>query len=106
MRGLFCQIHDKFQLFTDAVIILPPVGNHASAAVLNAILCIGKVSPASISQSIQRAEAKQAAEFIGFRTIMAGKILAFLILKKIVMTHLYLLCKPPEKCYNNPEVNP
>ena len=63
------------------------MGLQAIGAILNTTLRIGKAAAAAISQGIQGAIAKQAAEFLRVSTGMAGKILALLMLEKIVICH-------------------
>ena len=63
------------------------MGNQAARAVFDALFGIGKVTAAAIAQGIQRAITKQATEGFRIGIFMARKILALLMLKKIVMSH-------------------
>ena len=83
----FCQFQDFLHLIADGAIILPPVGTQAPGAVLDAIADITEAAPAPVAQSVQRAVAEQAAEALRVSPLVTGEVLAFLILKKIVMTH-------------------
>ena len=58
--------------------------NDTKFAVLNSFFSEDKISTTTFPQSIQRAIAKQAAEFFKIIYIMARKIFAFNILEKIV----------------------
>ena len=72
------------------------MGPQTEGAVLDPLLVIPEAAAAVFSQSIQGAIAEQAAELLWIRAWMAGKILTFLILEKIIMTHIassFLLIK-------------
>ena len=85
--ALLYHIQDLHHLLLDAVVVLPFVGPQASRAILIAALCIGEFAAALIPQGIQWAIAEQAAESFRIRTLMAGKIFTFPVLKKIVIRH-------------------
>ena len=60
----------------------------ATGTVLNALLGIGKITSALFSQGIKRAIAKQAAKLFCILALVAGKILAFGILKEFIIFHI------------------
>lgn len=63
------------------------MGMQAPGTVFNSVFQIDKAAAALICQAVQRAVAKQAAEGIRICTFVAGKILTFPILKKVIMAH-------------------
>ena len=63
------------------------MGLQAIGTILDPLLRIGKAAAAPVAQRVQRAIAKQAAEALRICVPVAGVILAFFILKKIVMGH-------------------
>ena len=95
-KSAFCRISlfslHQFQhfphFFTNGAVILSSMGAQAGGAVLDSILGIPEAAAALIAQAVQGAIAKQAAEAFRVRTGMAGKILTFLFLKKIVICHI------------------
>ena len=91
----FRQFHYLRHLLHHSIVVFPFVGPQAAGAVLDAGFGVGKLAAAPIPKGIQRAVAEQAAEAIRIRALMAGKVLALLMLKKIVICHfVYLLhCK-------------
>jgi len=87
----FRHLDDSRHLLADGIVILPPVGPQAIGAVLDAAFRIAEIAAALVPQSIQGAVAKQATESFWIRTGMAGKILTFPVLEKVIMGH----CVPP-----------
>ena len=87
----FGQFDDSRHLFTYFLVVFPDMRPQTVGAVLDAGFCIEKTAATLISKTIQRAIAEQAAEGFRIRTGMAGKILAFPVLKKIVICHSILL---------------
>ena len=73
------------------------MGAQTPGAILNPLLRIRKASPASITQSIQRAIAKQTAKLFRVHSGMARKILTFFVLNKITghSTHLLIIIHHP-----------
>ena len=63
------------------------MGDHAPGAVLNSHFGIGEIPSAVLSQGVQRAITEQAAEALLIYPLMAGKVLTFAVLKKIVICH-------------------
>jgi hypothetical protein len=63
------------------------MGLQTFGAILDAVFRIGEGTAAPVAQGIQRAEAEQAAELLRISPGVAGKILAFFMLKKIVIRH-------------------
>ena len=86
-RRLFCQVHHQRHLLHDGIIVLSAMGSEAIGTVLNSLFGIGKIASAPVTQRIERTVAEQAAEPLGICAGMAGKILASLILNKIVICH-------------------
>ena len=85
---LFYKLQYFPQLFANTAVVFPAVGAQTAGAVLDSFFIIGKATAAVIPQGIQGAIAKQAAEPLRIRPGMAGKILAFLVLKKNIMAHI------------------
>ena len=85
---LFYKLQDFPQFLADEAVVFPAMGAQAAGAVLDSLFVIGKAAAAVIPQGIQGAIAKQAAELLRVRPGMAGKILTFLVLKKIIMAHI------------------
>ena len=90
---LFRQLHHSAHVFHNAVVILFPVRAQAAGAILNTLLRIAEIASALISQCIQRAIAKQAAEILRILALVAREILAFCILKEFIIFHIWLF--PP-----------
>ena len=67
------------------------MGLQAIRAVLYSLFRIGEIAAAAIPQGVQGAVTKQAAKVLRIRAPVAGKVLAVLILKKIVICHSILL---------------
>ena len=67
------------------IVILPAVGDGASAAILNPLLIVGKGAAAGLAQGIKGAIAKEAVEIIPGYPGMTGEIFALSILKKAVI---------------------
>ena len=84
---LFRQLQNQLHLTADGFVLFPAVGTQAATAILDAVLCILKFTAAFIPQGIQGAITENTAEGFGISTFMARKILALLVLKKIIMTH-------------------
>ena len=76
------------------IIISPLVGHKAMAAILDTALCVAEVTAALISQPIKGAIAEKAIKIRRIFALMAGKIFAFFILKKLIMLHFMLLQIP------------
>ena len=74
------------------MIILPAVGFQASRAILEALGGVSKIAATVFTQAVQGAVAEHAAEGFGVRLFVAGEIFAFLVLGKVVMSHLYTSC--------------
>ena len=85
---LFGKLHHIADLGHNFIIVLPSVGDQTVGAVLDAILRIGKIAAAFVAQGIQRAVAEQAAEGIFIFYLVARKIFAFFVLKKVVVGHI------------------
>ena len=64
------------------------MGLQAIGAILNAVGQILKSAAALVTQRIKRAIAEQAIEGFWICSLMAGKILAFPVLKKFVIGHI------------------
>jgi len=60
------------------------VGEHTVGAILEASLCILKVSSTLISQCVQRAVTKQAVKILRLVSLMTRKKFTFLMLKKSI----------------------
>ena len=58
------------------------MGDHAIAAVLDAVFRIGEIPAALVAKRIKRAIAEQAIEILRIVRLMAGKIFAFRVAKK------------------------
>ena len=63
------------------------MGAQTGGAILDAAARITKIAAAVFSQGIQGTIAEQTAELRRVSTLVAGKIFAFFILKKIVIWH-------------------
>ena len=61
------------------------------AAVLDAIFRISKAAATLIAQCVQRAVAEQAVELPVLYSLVAGKVLTFSVLKKLILLHNSLL---------------
>lgn len=68
----------------DVIITLWAMGFQTLGTVFNSLLHISKRAAAFITQSIQRAVAKEAVEALLIRALVAGKIFTFSILKKAI----------------------
>ena len=90
---LFRQFHDFIHAAADFFIILPPVWPQAPGAVLDTAFRVRKAAAAVFSQGIERTKTEQAAEGIRIRAPVAGEILTFFVLKKIIVRHGCLLHK-------------
>ena len=58
-------------------------------AVLDALICISKISSAALTECIQRTVAKQAVEMFRIRAGMAGKKFALPVAEKFIMLRLF-----------------
>jgi hypothetical protein len=85
--SFFRQLHDLTDLLADRTVIFPAVGLQTFGALLDAVFGVGEGTAAPVAQGIQGAEAEQAAELLRISPGVAGKILAFFMLKKIVIRH-------------------
>ena len=85
---LFYQFQHFPHLFTNGRIILSEVGSQAAGAILDPIFRIAKSAAAAVAKTIQRTIAEKAAEGFRIRSMMAGKIFTFSVLKKIIMAHV------------------
>ena len=63
------------------------MGAQAIGTILDSAICVGKVTAAVLPQCVQGAIAEQAIEGFRICALMAGKIVTFPILKKIVIRH-------------------
>lgn len=63
------------------------MGMQAPGAVFDSIVQIAEAATALVCQTIQWAVAEQAAEGIRIGSFMAGKILTFPILEKVIVAH-------------------
>ena len=88
--GFFCHFQNISHFIADGFVVLSAVGAQAVGAVLDALFRITEAASAPVSQSIEGAIAKDTAEGFRIGTFMAGKIFTLLILKEIVVTHIYL----------------
>ena len=86
--SLFRQFDNRGHFFTDQIVILPAMGDPAMGAILDALFCVAEIAAAFVPQGIQRTIAEQTAEGLRVRTGMAGKILALLVLEKVIMWHI------------------
>ena len=77
-----CQLHDLIILAHNIAEVFSFMGKQTICTVFNAFVCIFKVSSALISQSVQRAIAKQAIKILRIIGFMAGKILTFFMTEK------------------------
>ena len=82
-----CQVDHCAHFFHDTLEVFSSVGDQAIRAVLNSLFCISKIAATPVSQGIQRAITKQAAEAFCVLAFMAGKIFASGILKELVVCH-------------------
>ncbi len=82
------------------------MGNQAIGAILDTLISISKTAAAPVTKDIQRAIAEQAAKGFRTRPRMAGKILTFSVLKKIVVRYngipLFIIAIFNSVLYNNP----
>ena len=85
---LFRKFYNLPDLGHNLIVVLCPMWNQAGGAVLYSTLCIGKIAAALIPQRIERAVAEKAAKLLFIFTLMARKILTFLILEKFIMLHI------------------
>ena len=67
------------------------MGFETVGAVLDTRIGVAEAAAALIAQAVQRAIAEQAVKAFLLHALMAGKILTFPILKKLVMLHILLL---------------
>jgi len=88
---MLCNFYHCTHFFHDPVEISFAVGSYAVAAILDPVFCIAKAAAAAITQCIQRTIAEQAIEFALTYALMAGKVLTFPILEKLIMFHFLLL---------------
>ena len=63
------------------------MGMQAPGAIFDSIFQVAEAAAALVCQTIQRAVAEQAAKSIWIGAFMAGKILAFPVLEKVIVTH-------------------
>jgi hypothetical protein len=71
------------------------MGAQAGRTILDSLLGVGKITTASISQSVQGAIAKHAAKAFRICALVTGKIFTFFILEEIIICHIFfslLLC--------------
>ena len=61
----------------------------AIGAVLDALVCISKISPAALTECIQRTVTEQAVEMFRIRAGMAGKKFTFPVAEKFIMLRLF-----------------
>ena len=84
----FYKRQNFFHFSADIGIVLPEMRPQAMGTVLDSLLCITETAAAPIPKAVKRTVAKQTAEAFRIRTGMTGKILTFLMLKKLVVCHL------------------
>lgn len=82
--GKLCQ---QFPFMQDMIICILAMRDHTKAAILRAIFRIAEITPASITQRIQRTIAEKAIKIFLVCYSMAWKIFTFLIAKEFVFTH-------------------
>ena len=75
-------------MLLDALVIFPFVGTEAIGAVLIAVFGIGEFTATLVAQGVQRTVAEETAEGLRICTGMARKILALLVLEKIIICHI------------------
>lgn len=90
---LLCQFYDLLHFFADPAVIFPAVRYKTAGTIFDSIFGITKAAAAVFPQAVQRTIAEQAAKGCRIRTLVAGKIFAFLMLKKVEMGHNYLSSK-------------
>ena len=82
----------KFQnfghFFHDLAVIFPAVGAQAVGAILDAVGQILEAAAAFVAQGVEGAVAENAGEGFRVGARMAGEILAFPVLEKVVMAHV------------------
>ena len=71
----------------NAVIAFPPVGAQALGTILDAIVCIGELTAAFVTQGVEGAVTEQAAESFRVCIFVTGEIFTFLVLEKIIVGH-------------------
>ena len=84
---LFGNFKNLREFFHYCGIILPLMRAQTTGAILDSLWGIGIITSAILSQGIKRTEAEQTAEAFLVCPSMTGEILAFPVLKKIVITH-------------------
>ena len=88
---LFYQLQHFPQLSANVAVILPAMGTQAEGTVLDSLFVIPEAAAAILPQGVQRTITEQAAEPLRVRAWMAGEILTFPVLKKIIMAHHFSL---------------
>lgn len=82
------------------------MGDAAAAAILDALIIIGKCAAAILSQGIKRTITEKAIEILSFHALMTGEIFAFGILEKGIMPFFFahantiLFCQMHSLCYS------
>ena len=85
---LFLYKLDDFCHFPgNAFVVFPFMGAQTGGAILNAALRIRKIAAALIAQCIQRTVAEQATEILKVICFVAGEIITFGVLEKIIIWH-------------------
>ena len=63
------------------------MGTQAGGAVLDAVLGVGEIAAAILTQSVEGAVAEDAGESIRVGILVAGEVFALPVLEKIIMCH-------------------
>ena len=85
----FCQLQYRTHIIADTCIVFPAVRTQAVGAILDTIICISEIAAAPVTKAVQGAVTEKAAERFRICTHVTGKIFTFLILKKIIIGHIY-----------------
>ncbi len=85
------------KLLYDHIIVFPAVRFHTVHAGLDAAVKVREIASALFSETVERAITKQTVEILRMVRLMTGKILAFLVLKKLIMFHLF--CPRSARCF-------
>ena len=80
----FRQLNNVPGLSANGIIILPAVGTQAVGTVLDAVLCVSKITTAALTQGVKGAVAEQTAKGLRICIGMARKIFTVSILEEII----------------------
>lgn len=83
--GLLRQFQNFGHFCAYTVVVFPTVRPQTLRAVLNSRIGIAKTAAAPVCQCVKRTVAEQTAEGFRVRVFMAGKILTFFVLEKIIV---------------------